>query len=279
MSDAPTPRGSDEGPWADLAPPPGTALAVCVGNSRAKLGLVDGLSVRHLRSADARDAGAVASAAAEIATAADDRPGTLLIASVHRAASDAIAEACRGATGLRASVFGPGLPVPIAVDVTEPSRVGTDRLLAALGAFHRTRQACIIVDAGTAVTVDFVDGRGVFHGGAILPGAQLMLRALHEHTDALPLLTLADMPDPLEPFGRSTEHAMLLGVRAAVRGAVRFLAERYAEFYEAYPTIIATGGEAPTILGDDELIEAHVPELELLGVAVARARLASEPEG
>lgn len=269
----------DFSPWAELSPPDGTAIAVCVGNSRAKLGLIDGLTVRHSRALPVDDAAGVASAVRDLAEQAGDgaAPESVVLTSVNHNAAEAIATELKDSAGLPVVRLGTSLPIPMPMEVTEPSRVGHDRLLSALGAFHRTKQACIVVDAGTAVTVDFVDGRGVFHGGAILPGAQLMLRALHEHTEALPGLSLGDMPDPLEPFGRSTEHAMLLGAKAGVCGAVRFLAERYAEFYEAYPHIIATGGEAEILFGQDELIEAHVPDLELLGVAVARARLASDP--
>ena len=285
MSNRPNPTDPSEPrpesrAWANLEAPEGTAIAVCLGNSNAKMGLIDGLTVRHARSAPVNDPKAVAAVLGELLAMADPDhpPASALLSSVNAAATPKIEQTIRSVLGMAPLRFGPSMPVPIATEVLEPARVGQDRLLSALGAFQRSQQACIVVDAGTALTVDFVDGHGVFHGGAILPGGQLMLRALHEHTDALPSLGLSDMPDPLEPFGRSTEHAMLLGVRAAVCGAVRYLAERYAEFYEAYPHIIATGGESEILLGGDELIEAIVPNLELLGMAVARARLASDPE-
>ena len=63
---------------------------------------------------------------------------------------------------------------------------GVDRLLNAAAAYATLKQACVVVDAGTAVTVDFVDGHGTFHGGAIAPGARLQIDALHRGTDALP---------------------------------------------------------------------------------------------
>ncbi|MEM9166072.1 MAG: type III pantothenate kinase [Planctomycetota bacterium] len=275
MMDADGGDGNEGSPWDELSPPEGTALAVCVGNTSIAVGRIEGLSIQGVTRFPADDADAVAQAAAALANALDEPPDTALLAGVHRGHARTVARALTD-RGLVVVPFGPAMPVPIATEVDDAAQVGQDRLLTALGAFQRVRQACIVVDAGTAVTVDFIDGAGVFHGGAILPGAGMMLRALHQGADALPIAELADMPDPLEPFGRNTAHAMLLGVRAAIAGAVRTLAERYAEFYEAYPQIIATGGDAPTLLGDDELIEAVVPELELLGVAVARARLTAE---
>ena len=78
--------------------------------------------------------------------------------------------------------------VPLTIRVEEPARVGIDRLLAALAA-DRLRQrdrAAIVVDLGTAITVDLVEADGAFAGGAILPGIATSARALAEQTDALP---------------------------------------------------------------------------------------------
>ncbi len=265
---------------AEFVPPPGRVLAVSVGNTTTAVGVVTGLEVSHHRSARSADPAAVVKEAAGLIETLEDEPDAVLLASVNDKQAGPVAAELARATGLPVERFGPALPVPIATNLDEPDRVGQDRLLAALGAYATVQQACIVVDAGTALTVDFVDGAGVFHGGAIIPGGQMMLNALHANTAALPQLTLADMPDPLEPFGTSTANAMFLGVRAAIRGSVRYLAERYADYYDAYPQIIATGGDAPTLLAGDELIEHMVPDLVLRGIAAARARYASgdDPE-
>ncbi|MEO1716068.1 MAG: type III pantothenate kinase [Planctomycetota bacterium] len=272
MSDDPA---TNQGQF-ELTPPPGRIVAVSVGNTTAAFGLIEGLSVsKHANRASDEPKASAAVVSAIVSESEDTPPDAVLLASVNDAHAEPIAAAIAGATGLHVERFGPSLPVPIATNLAEPGKVGQDRLLAALGAFATVQQACIVVDAGTALTVDFVDGTGVFHGGAIIPGGQMMLAALHHSTGALPQLALADMPDPLEPFGTSTEHAMFLGVRAAIRGSVRYLAERYAEYYDAYPQIIATGGDAPTLLVGDELIEHTVPDLVLQGIAAARARYAA----
>ena len=132
------------------------------------------------------------------------------------------------------------------------------------------KQACIIVDAGTAVTVDFVDGEGTFHGGAIAPGGALQLRALHEHAAALPELKFNAPTD--EAFGRSTSQAMLQGVYHGIRGMIWRLVEQYAEAYGAYPMVIATGGDAEILFARDELIDRIVPDLTLMGIAAAARR-------
>jgi len=135
-----------------------------------------------------------------------------------------------------------------------------------------------VVDAGTAVTVDFVDGQGVFHGGAIAPGARMQLDALHERTASLPQIEFR-RPDPAETFGRNTAEAMLHGVFDGLRGLVWRLVEQYSERYGAFPLVVATGGDAQTLFGDDELVNRIVPELTLQGIAVAaRTALADVSE-
>lgn len=169
--------------------------------------------------------------------------------------------------------LGVDLPIDIHHTLSESGEktVGQDRLLCAIGAFHLYKQACVVVDAGTAITVDFIDGQGVFHGGAILPGVSMMLESLHEQTAALPRLKYARIEKGSNDPGRQTDAAMMLGVTAAACGAVRWLTERYAEFFEGYPKVVATGGDMG-IFEDDELVETFVPDLQLIGLRVACER-------
>ncbi|MFI4892556.1 MAG: type III pantothenate kinase [Phycisphaerales bacterium JB058] len=248
----------------------GPCIAVAINNTNTSIGLAEQLAVTRAASVASNEPEAIGNVAASLL---DADPAIVLVASVNQAATGPAIQSIRAATGLDVRQLGPDMPVPIAHTIPEPVTTGLDRFLVALGAFETITQACIVVDAGTALTCDFVDGQGVFHGGAIIPGGQMMLDALPDRAPALPRLSLADMPSPLEPFGKSTEHAMLLGVQAAARGAVRYLAERYAEFYEAYPQVIATGGSAKLLFGDDELVENIVPHLQLVGLAAARKRL------
>jgi type III pantothenate kinase len=108
----------------------------------------------------------------------------------------------------------------------------------------------------------------VFHGGAILPGVKMMLDSLHEKTASLPQVQYKKLDPELNDPAKQTDDAMVLGVSAAACGAVRMLTERYAEYFEGYPKVIATGGDMG-ILENDELIEAFVPDLQLVGLRVA----------
>ncbi len=175
--------------------------------------------------------------------------------------------------------FGTDLPIPIENSLTDDSTIGHDRLLDAIGAFSRGGQACVVIDAGTAVTVDFVDGQGVFQGGAIAPGIGMMAAGLHERTASLPLVdVVSDRASLIErlaqsPFGKDTRHAIELGIVSAVRGLAHHLIDRYAEHYGAYPRVIATGGDAAMLFDGDQLIELIVPDLTLIGMLAAVDRL------
>lgn len=247
------------------APP---LLALQVGNSRVQVGrFEDGQLVESLRFETEDPAAIVRAAAERWDRMRSESQAVVAVASVNeRVAGPLVAQLGRE-LGTEVYRIGEDLPVPIGESLDPETIVGVDRLLNAAAAWDRLKQACVIVDAGTAVTVDFVDGEGTFHGGAIGPGARLQLRALHEHTDALPLVDFRRPSD--DPFGRNTAEAMLRGVFEGVRGMVWRLVERYAQGYGAFPLVVATGGDAETLFRDDELINRIVPDLTLHGMAVA----------
>src|SRR5690349_10922792 len=155
-------------------------LAVSVGNTRTRLGLFRGARLEESAAlSNEAAAGMLEKAAHEAA---------IVIASVNNAVADRLAVELDDAASGEVYRFGRDLVLPVQNALSDDSTVGQDRLLNAIGAFSRAKQACIVIDAGTAITVDFVDGEGVFQGGAIAPGVNLMLRALHEHTAALPMI-------------------------------------------------------------------------------------------
>lgn len=199
--------------------------------------------------------------------------GTACVASVHSGHAERV-RVLAAKTGTPLDRIGAEVAIPVRHTLDDASTLGQDRALNSLAAFALIKEAVVVVDAGTAVTIDFVDGTGVFHGGLILPGLRAMLDAMHTSTHALPSLTLVDptdrptpgQPGARGPFGKDTAHAMRLGVCTAVNGAVRLAAEQIAMHYEAYPRVIATGGDAWLFEGDDSIVERILPELQLLGI-------------
>ena len=208
---------------------------------------------------------------------AEKPAAAIVVASVNDPVADQLVPMIEGQLSTQVFRVGDDLPAPIGTALEPETITGVDRLLNAAAAFDRLKQACIVIDAGTAVTIDFVDGEGTFHGGAIAPGVRLQLDAMHRHASALPELEFTRPDD--EAFGRSTGQAMLQGVFHGLRGLAWKLVERYAEHYGAFPTVIATGGDAEALFADDELVDRIVPDLTLLGIAAAaRHALAANPD-
>ncbi len=146
------------------------------------------------------------------------------------------------------------------LDLLEPSRVGIDRVLNAVAA-NRVRvagQPVVIVDSGTATTVDVVTSEGVFAGGAILPGFELAARSLHRYTALLPLIAIDELhgAEP-PPIGKETRGALRSGLFWGQIGAIKELVSQMSRV--AFPS---SGGEIDTILtgGGAELLRPHFPQ-------------------
>ncbi len=272
MTQEPTNQFSPS-PFASI----GTLIAVAVGNSRTRVGSFTDRECLNPQSFESTDCKGVAARVGEIIDSAHDSgqsPGendlVVVISSVNPKCADEIERAIRDVTGQVVYRFGRDLNIPIQHTLTETGEmtVGQDRLLCALGAFDILKQACVVIDVGTAVTIDFVDGEGVFHGGAIMPGVSMMLSALHESASELPKPVYRKLDENSNEPAKQTDDAILLGVTYAIRGAFRTLTERYAEHYHGYPQTIATGGDLG-VLEDDELVDSFVPDLQLQGIRIA----------
>lgn len=243
-------------------------VAINVGNTRTQVGkFVAGELETHDRYFNDDLSAIVEAIVKHWRTIVEEPHAAIVAASVNGEVCDQLASMIEDQLTVEVYRVGEDIPPPIGLQLDPETITGLDRLLNAAAAYDTIKQACVIIDAGTAVTVDFVDGEGTFHGGAIAPGATLQLKALHEHTSALPELDF-HAPDP-DAFGRSTAQAMLQGVFHGIRGMAWKLVERYAERYGAYPMVIATGGDAAMLFGNDELVDRVVPELTLLGIGVA----------
>lgn len=175
--------------------------------------------------------------------------------------------------------------LPLHVGVDEPSRVGLDRLLNAVAAQGKLApgKPAILMDMGSAVTVDWLDEEHAFRGGAIFPGFRLMARALHEYTAQLPEITV-DPPAPPLP-GRSTVPAMRAGVFWAVLGGTEAIARRLRPSSPQAPHVFLTGGDAEWVVaaleGNDPLpwLEGFAktvwPEQTLVGALLSAEALPS----
>ena len=149
-----------------------------------------------------------------------------------------------------------------------PEQLGVDRFFALLGAWRACGGACIVVDCGTAVTVDAIDGNGAHQGGMIMPGLRLLHKALGEGTAGLPMPDAADAKVPDGPFGRDTTGAIARGcLRMFGSGVVSAVQKMRAQLVST-ATLFVTGGDAGVLLRQTGIVAEHRPYLVLEGLAV-----------
>lgn len=148
------------------------------------------------------------------------------------------------------------LPIELAVD--HPDKVGVDRVLNAVAVnYLRGEEApAILVDCGTAITIDAVSADGQFLGGAILPGYELSTHALHDYTSLLPFIPMQEIIGENPPvIGRNTRQALRSGLIWGQVGAVNEIVSRMTSSLQAeselQPQYFLTGGAAP-------LLELHL---------------------
>ena len=244
------------------------ALLMDVGNSRIKWGVLDDGDIHrtgHISRERIRETG-LQVLTTKIPRAVDD-------VFVSNVAGTSFATRLSGVVGMhcdcdvrfaRTQRSGWG----VTNSYTQPRRMGVDRWVAMIGAWAEIQAACLVVDAGTAVTIDALDDEGQHLGGQIIPGVATMATSLSSATSDIPQVR----PAPgrggadLGMFARNTAAAVREGAQNAVAGAVdRAIQTLQSNAYE--PVVVLTGGDASRIL--NALCESplHRPHLVLQGLA------------
>jgi len=155
-------------------------------------------------------------------------------------------------------------PWPFVLDIDYPETIGHDRLCAAAAVACDGAADAVIIDAGTAVTVDILIG-GLFAGGAITPGLDMMLQSLSEGTSALPHIRIEPGTEAAPP-GRDTASAIRAGVLGAYRGGTEKLVDLSIERFTNLPPVFLTGGDAGLLIGAISPAPRHYPDLVLQGL-------------
>ena len=132
----------------------------------------------------------------------------------------------------------------------EPSRLGVDRWVAVLAAYHSARGAACAIDAGTAVTFDAVDGAGAHLGGLILPSARLLASALDRNTSNIGRTAPAPaVARGLDLLGRTTDAAVGQGAWLALSAALDRAVVIVERALGTPPVVYLTGGDAEALRG------------------------------
>lgn len=168
--------------------------------------------------------------------------------------------------------------IPMPIEVEHAEKVGIDRLLAAAAAdaLRDPARPAIVIDAGTAITVDAISPQGAFLGGAILPGMAMAAHILDRYTEKLPRVETDQLRMP-PPIGRNTVAALESGIYWGTVGALTRLVEEISAQWKQPPQLFLTGGDAPR-LGSHFPAANLAAHLVLSGMALTARRLQSQSQ-
>ena len=166
------------------------------------------------------------------------RDGFIVVSSVKPEWTKVVRQIAKEKLDERIYVVGKEVGYPMDLSVKEPDKVGSDRVLSAAAAYAVIEDAAVVIDFGTALTIDLVDERGIYLGGVICPGFQMSASALHESTALLPEINVSH---PEKPYGQTTEEAINCGLYYSAVGTIKEVVEQYAEAIGKWPQTILTG--------------------------------------
>ncbi len=160
-------------------------------------------------------------------------------------------------------VIGENAHLGIDVRIEKPTEAGADRLVNAIGGHIAYDGPLLIIDSGTATTFDVVAADGGYEGGAIAPGINLSLQALHPAAAKLPRIAIER---PARKIGKETVSAMQSGIFWGYIGLIEYLIASIKGEYGQKMTVIATGGVASLFEGATDCIEHFDHDLTLRGL-------------
>jgi type III pantothenate kinase len=250
-------------------------LTIDVGNTNIVYGLFEGEKLTHqfrVESSRGRTSDEYAVVLRQLLAMAEVHASAVtgaIVASVVPTLTEPMVALVKRAFGKDALVVGPGIRSGMPILYENPKEVGADRIVNAVAAYERVRNACIIVDFGTATTFDCVSPKGEYLGGVISPGVNISADALFARAAKLPRVEIAKPP---KVVGRNTVHSMQSGIVYGYVGLVDGLIDRLVDEL-GYPCrIIATGGIAKVIGPLSARIEEVDDELTLVGLRLLYER-------
>ncbi len=148
----------------------------------------------------------------------------------------------------------------------QPEQLGIDRWMAMLGAYRMTQNPVIVIDCGTAITIDLVNARGLFVGGVIMPGLNTAFQSLRADTDAVE--EISDTGTVASAAALSTEEAVQAGVLFGLAGGIERVVREQSSEIDRIPVIYMTGGDAEKLVPYLTVPILLQPDLVLQGLRV-----------
>jgi type III pantothenate kinase len=198
------------------------------------------------------------------------------VSSVVPRLTQTLRETSRQHLGAEPVMIGPGVHTGIPITTENPSEVGADRVVNAVAARDVYGAPAIVVDFGTATTIDVISPGGELIGNAIAPGIQISVNAL---ADLAAQLRRVELVAPPSVIGRNTTESLQSGILYGFAGQVDGIVRRMQAEIGTAAVTVATGGLAPVVLDQCETITHHDPWLTLHGLRIVYERNTTQQHG
>jgi type III pantothenate kinase len=258
-------------------------LAIDIGNTNIVLGVFDSKKLVHswrlttLRERTADELGLLVHGLFDVSRVDREAVRAVIMASVVPPLTSPARGMVERYFGLKAMVVEPGLETGMPILYDAPADVGADRIVNGIAAYEQygraSRSALVVVDFGTATTLDAISAKGEYLGGAICPGVTISADALFQRAARLPRI---DVRKPSSVIGRTTvgamESGLFWGYVGMVEGLVRRMSAELAGASGQSVRCVATGGLAEVIAPETPLIHHVDPDLTLNGLRIVWER-------
>ena len=255
-------------------------LVIDVGNTNTVLGLYDGKElihdwrVRTVVDHTVDEYGMLILTLYKNSRISSKAISDIIISCVVPPMLNILESVCTKYFGVKPLIVGPGMKTGMPIFYDNPKEVGADRIVNAVAAYEKYRQALIIVDFGTATTFDYVSPKGEYMGGCIAPGIMISSEALFNRAAKLPRVELSK---PRSVITKDTVSGMQAGIMFGYAGLVDGIVERMKAEVSSEPLVVATGGLANVIAREAKHINVVDEMLTLDGLRIIFTRNRPNP--
>jgi type III pantothenate kinase len=250
-------------------------LAIDIGNTNIVLGLYRGKKlINHWRLATqaertADEYGVIITQLVSAAGFRCEQIAAIVVSCVVPPMLTTIQELGQKFFKLDPLIVGPGVKTGMPILYENPKDVGADRIVNGIAAYEKYHDTCIIVDFGTATTIDLISKKGEYVGGAIAPGLSISLEALFQRASKLPRIEIVK---PKEVVGRNTVNSIQAGIFYGYVGLVDGIVRRIQKEQNVQAKVVATGGLAPLVASECASISEVDEFLTLEGLRLIHER-------
>ncbi|MCE5194646.1 MAG: type III pantothenate kinase [Nitrospiraceae bacterium] len=242
-------------------------MAIDIGNSSINIGFFRGLTIvsKKISARPALSSSGYETAINKILKE-DKTPSSFegsIISSVVPDNTENIKNACKSLCKKEPLILNHKMNTGMTLDIREPEKLGVDRIAACAGACGLFGPPVVVIDFGTATTINFVVKDNVYKGGAIMPGLQLMKNSLASETAQLPDVNLTK---PKTAVGRDTGENILSGIIYGTAGAVEKIIKEAEKNGKDHYKVVITGGNHEIMLPFLSKIDFIEPDLVLKGL-------------